>query len=113
PRCALRSSFLCGYGAPRDLHSFPTRRSSDLEARRLVADDLQELLLPRIAKVGALQEFGEHANRGEWRLELMRHLADEVRLLSRQDRKSTRLNSSHVKISYAVFCLKKKTKTYY
>src|SRR5690606_40409559 len=27
---------------------------------------------------------------------------------SSQDRKSTRLNSSHVKISYAVFCLKKK-----
>src|SRR5690606_8764303 len=27
------------------------------------------------------------------------------------DRKSTRLNSSHVKISYAVFCLKKKRKT--
>src|SRR5699024_11598311 len=27
------------------------------------------------------------------------------------DRKSTRLNSSHVSISYAVFCLKKKTKT--
>src|SRR5436309_11670446 len=29
------------------------------------------------------------------------------------DRKSTRLNSSHVKISYAVFCLKKKKKTKY
>src|SRR5690554_7493215 len=28
----------------------------------------------------------------------------------RKDRKSTRLNSSHVRISYAVFCLKKKTK---
>src|SRR5690606_26850762 len=28
-----------------------------------------------------------------------------------QDRKSTRLNSSHVKISYAVFCLKKKKKS--
>src|SRR5690606_41257712 len=28
-----------------------------------------------------------------------------------EDRKSTRLNSSHVKISYAVFCLKKKNKT--
>src|SRR5690606_40479014 len=28
-----------------------------------------------------------------------------------QDRKSTRLNSSHVKISYAVFCLKKKRGT--
>src|SRR5207302_11438076 len=30
--------------------------------------------------------------------------------LSTSDRKSTRLNSSHVKISYAVFCLKKKKK---
>src|SRR5439155_22658695 len=29
-----------------------------------------------------------------------------------QDRKSTRLNSSHVAISYAVFCLKKKSTTY-
>src|SRR5436309_8963416 len=29
-----------------------------------------------------------------------------------RDRKSTRLNSSHVKISYAVFCLKKKNKRY-
>src|SRR5690606_29516992 len=36
---------------------------------------------------------------------------DTLRSLSRagvRDRKSTRLNSSHVKISYAVFCLKKK-----
>src|SRR5690554_7250861 len=32
--------------------------------------------------------------------------ADEV---SEEDRKSTRLNSSHVRISYAVFCLKKKS----
>src|SRR5215813_15041962 len=31
---------------------------------------------------------------------------------SRRDRKSTRLNSSHVRISYAVFCLKKKKKKY-
>src|SRR6266571_8584274 len=29
----------------------------------------------------------------------------------RRDRKSTRLNSSHMSISYAVFCLKKKKKT--
>src|SRR3712207_8233087 len=33
------------------------------------------------------------------------------RVRARQDRKSTRLNSSHANISYAVFCLKKK-KTY-
>src|SRR5690349_24257224 len=30
---------------------------------------------------------------------------------SAEDRKSTRLNSSHVEISYAVFCLKKKSKS--
>src|SRR2546426_7473535 len=30
----------------------------------------------------------------------------------KRDRKSTRLNSSHLVISYAVFCLKKKKKTY-
>src|SRR5699024_11338703 len=32
-------------------------------------------------------------------------------LNTKRDRKSTRLNSSHVSISYAVFCLKKKTKS--
>src|SRR3989442_5432882 len=31
-----------------------------------------------------------------------------IDLVAREDRKSTRLNSSHVRISYAVFCLKKK-----
>src|SRR3712207_8189069 len=46
-------------------------------------------------------------------------MVDGVSLLSQplwsmraQDRKSTRLNSSHANISYAVFCLKKKKKTY-
>src|SRR5690606_41643103 len=34
----------------------------------------------------------------------------EAERLVNRDRKSTRLNSSHVKISYAVFCLKKKKK---
>src|SRR5690606_40479933 len=33
----------------------------------------------------------------------------EKRFAGGSDRKSTRVNSSHVKISYAVFCLKKKT----
>src|SRR5690554_7050364 len=33
------------------------------------------------------------------------------RCVQQQDRKSTRLNSSHVRISYAVFCLKKKKST--
>src|SRR2546427_3797933 len=37
--------------------------------------------------------------------------AVEQAALGPEDRKSTRLNSSHSQISYAVFCLKKKTKT--
>src|SRR5438477_5452278 len=37
------------------------------------------------------------------------HVGVEIDL--RRDRKSTRLNSSHMSISYAVFCLKKKTNT--
>src|SRR6266496_4884430 len=41
--------------------------------------------------------------------EVLGHLVD-AQLLRGEDRKSTRLNSSHVEISYAVFCLKKKKK---
>src|SRR5688572_32004113 len=41
-----------------------------------------------------------HAAAGHWLVRECRHL----------DRKSTRLNSSHSQISYAVFCLKKKKK---
>src|SRR5438034_6871757 len=36
-----------------------------------------------------------------------------IRNMPREDRKSTRLNSSHTVISYAVFCLKKKKKTHH
>src|SRR5207302_7449702 len=74
--------FYC-YGDHRDLHSFPTRRSSDLSARPVIRFELASRC-PR-----SLVE------------------ATSTKL----DRKSTRLNSSHVKISYAVFCLKKKKKT--
>src|SRR3989442_1993828 len=40
-------------------------------------------------------------------------LRDPRRAGERQDRKSTRLNSSHVRISYAVFCLKTKQNNLY
>src|SRR5256885_6247541 len=36
---------------------------------------------------------------------------EDIRQALTEDRKSTRLNSSHLVISYAVFCLKKKKKT--
>src|SRR2546422_5047485 len=41
---------------------------------------------------------------------VLNRLAHELGLQSRRDRKSTRLNSSHGYISYAVFCFKKKKK---
>src|SRR5690606_36943566 len=42
----------------------------------------------------------------------IRRAADRGDIKAARDRKSTRLNSSHVKISYAVFCLKKKINEY-
>src|SRR2546430_15719903 len=49
------------------------------------------------------RESEAHNVKGYWRDKF------EVRITLDQDRKSTRLNSSHSQISYAVFCLKKKT----
>src|SRR5688572_31987095 len=76
-----------GSGDHRDLHSFPTRRSSDLRRRRQLRD-----ALPR-ERCRAQARQARHS-----RVDL-------------SDRKSTRLNSSHSQISYAVFCLKKKSET--
>src|SRR5690606_41267272 len=53
------------------------------------------------------QPVGHHAGTG-WIRRWLVGVARGVRGTAGQDRKSTRLNSSHVKISYAVFCLKKK-----
>src|SRR5438309_3150625 len=57
-----------------------------------------------------------HDEQQEHRVDVLR-VGREQRRPRVQDRKSTRLNSSHSSISYAVFCLKKKkkplTKSYY
>src|SRR3712207_9484943 len=47
---------------------------------------------------------------GKQRLQRTAHRLVVRRTLGGEDRKSTRLNSSHANISYAVFCLKKKNK---
>src|SRR2546422_8339308 len=78
---------------------FPTRRSSDLPPRdALIAD----ATLPALAgRAFGLQRGMDHAGA------VLGPLAAWY-LLASGDRKSTRLNSSHGYISYAVFCLKKK-----
>src|SRR2546426_3338275 len=69
---------------------FPTRRSSDLEPEKLIATAVYG------AKIFAVEGSYDDCSR------LCVELSFEL------DRKSTRLNSSHLVISYAVFCLKKK-----
>src|SRR5436309_12691937 len=56
---------------------------------------------------GALAEGLTQPSQGDRLIEMLLDVAADS-LHHFQDRKSTRLNSSHVKISYAVFCLKKK-----
>src|SRR5436309_10380030 len=48
-----------------------------------------------------------HPDEGDWASDAINIILDAIPA-GPPDRKSTRLNSSHVKISYAVFCLKKK-----
>src|SRR5439155_26054087 len=76
-----------------DLHSFPTRRSSDLSrtsaarTKRVMTSAVKNSEIAAAATMAMVMESS---------------------MTMAIDRKSTRLNSSHVAISYAVFCLKKK-----
>src|SRR5439155_10534339 len=105
------SSFVFSfYCSPPSLHvhSFPTRRSSDLVIWRLaVILGLYAAAFPLVANFAIDREPSEIV-RAWW--PVLPLLARTISEGSR-DRKSTRLNSSHVAISYAVFCLKKKKKT--
>src|SRR5699024_12534671 len=97
----------------RLLLSFPTRRSSDLKWSALFF----------VAAFGLLTvawDYGARRSVGQRHRTFLRWfgidavpafvqtvvVAGLVYLVSWSDRKSTRLNSSHVSISYAVFCLK-------
>src|SRR5438874_5740604 len=90
---------------------FPSRRSSDLLNINMTLNALEAsrdaklLADPRISVVD-----GEDAS--IFIGDLLRYrVLQSVTTGGSEDRKSTRLNSSHVEISYAVFCLKKKKKT--
>src|SRR5206468_5325191 len=97
----------------RHLHSFPTRRSSDLPlcgagaTQRRTSGSLTRPYIPRTERIQNLATATPARAAG----------GDETRDFRStvcvggapaRDRKSTRLNSSHDQISYAVFCLKKK-----
>src|SRR3712207_7833854 len=59
----------------------------------------------------AVPEVGDPCGRVDSEPDEVRRLVGRRRDDALEDRKSTRLNSSHANISYAVFCLKKKTKS--
>src|SRR3712207_168677 len=65
--------------------------------------------LAHVVGVGLEGQAEQRDALADQRAEAALELADDLALLQ-LDRKSTRLNSSHANISYAVFCLKKKKK---
>src|SRR5438552_18887185 len=90
-RIYFKYFFFSWYGDARDLHSFPTRRSSDLVAQSI--HFRVHLHDESPSSGGATLHPGFRSPSKP----------------PQRDRKSTRLNSSHQIISYAVFCLKKKS----
>src|SRR5207249_11533404 len=107
------SLFLIPSRTHRYLHSFPTRRSSDLLRSRVRFTELNA----QGDSVGEPRELSLDGDEIYVDALVIKFedtfvtagdvLKGKALLL---DRKSTRLNSSHVSISYAVFCLKKKKK---
>src|SRR5690606_41956623 len=99
--------------AQPSLRSFPTRRSSDLRTQAAA-------FLRKSVERGRLEAGQDEAIMANWvgttekadlaQCDLVIEAVFEDLKVKHEllDRKSTRLNSSHVKISYAVFCLKKK-----
>src|SRR5262245_63369286 len=63
---------------------------------------------PCLYKIVPRENFERGLPLATWLCESRGYLADRVTAIRKTDRKSTRLNSSHLGISYAVFCLKKK-----
>src|SRR3712207_8629794 len=81
---------------------FPTRRSSDLGVKLKIRGAPVAAALAALLVAAPIAAAHVTVNPGEWEAGGFARFA--------VDRKSTRLNSSHANISYAVFCLKKKKK---
>src|SRR5688500_19279615 len=97
--------FIYCCGVHPHLHSFPTRRSSDLGMNCLAIEQHDGILVVDCGTSFPHDDLGVDVLHPDftWLIERAAHVKGI-------DRKSTRLNSSHLVISYAVFCLKKKTK---
>src|SRR5207245_10383206 len=107
--CPLSSFFFPSSTHLLHLHSFPTRRSSDLPF--LVLAMHHNLLAEQFLAI-QIPSAGSQVLPSLVLSILLLHYSCTIRPYhlhtASRDRKSTRLNSSHGSISYAVFCLKKK-----
>src|SRR5699024_11728450 len=99
-------------GSPHHLPSFPTRRSSDLTTNTCISTSPTT---PATASAPAISRLRAAAARRSactpttcTSSTSSTAAAAATAAAALKDRKSTRLNSSHVSSSYAVFCLKKK-----
>src|SRR5699024_12444009 len=95
------------------LYSFPTRRSSDLDIKDSIVDTgkLNDKIYGVPASVNSMSMLvnKELADQSGNDLDYENYTFQEfvqnaAAIHDKTDRKSTRLNSSHVSISYAVFC---------
>src|SRR5699024_12450302 len=90
---------------PPALPSFPTRRSSDLSTGKGGAVEFVSIVQRSVNHArSVLSCVSQGSTSSKLRATTIGAHARSLRV----DRKSSRLNSSHVSISYAVFCLKKK-----
>src|SRR5207244_13098429 len=96
--CRVNVSFLCSTSPPRDPHSFPTRRSSDL----LRGTAGLQIRFSSFVEEEADVEGGPSTTSAP--ISPTNVLSSPLDGTSVRDRKSTRLNSSHQIISYAVSC---------
>src|SRR5690625_5991094 len=100
---------------------FTTEQTRQMDQKTIREYGISGFTLMEIAAAGAAGIISEiqqsegsgificgKGNNGGDALATARYLVDQYR---HRDRKSTRLNSSHVASSYAVFCLKKKNKS--
>src|SRR5207248_8535870 len=92
------------------LHSFPTRRSSDLRALAKQTD-MKEDRKSGVITITVTDHDPKRAQAlAQAYVDALNRIVTVMVITPLLDRKSTRLNSSHRTISYAVFCLKKKNK---
>src|SRR5699024_11670941 len=104
------SSVICDI---HDLYSFPTRRSSDLQLYCFYYSILPSHLNTEFILAFALTVFlglistkqSSSSSSIILNSQTFNTCSSNLEYLFSKDRKSTRLNSSHVSISYAVFCL--------